>query len=402
MRLSTYLAQTGTPPPIQRGGWLDALRFIVAAMIIIHHFQLAAPVPLVEFHPVFERGYLLTNFFIIDSGYVLTRLYGKSMARGQLAPGQFLRQRFSRVIPAHLIVSLGLAAIVLAATSAGLDPRHPEWFDWSQYPAQLFLVQSYGVPGGLGWNAPTWTLSALLGCYVAFPVLARVFSRLGGFQLLLVGVGIFTIANFFTWAVLGYPVYQMPLAFGFLRALPLFACGILLGFASERVFVPPRAAAILGIGAAVALATLQYFDRHSVASLALICSILFAVGAIPVRSASPIAKTGALIAYSMFLTNEVVRITWFGVVNVLDARFSFSEGTAWGLWAIGVGFAFAVAVVFYRFVDAPTQRWLASRSAMASRRKIRSPDPAPATTAQESFPLSCSRLRADVLSAKHQ
>jgi peptidoglycan/LPS O-acetylase OafA/YrhL len=116
MRLSTYLAQTGTPPPIQRGGWLDALRFIVAAMIIIHHFQLAAPVPLVEFHPVFERGYLLTNFFIIDSGYVLTRLYGKSMARGQLAPGQFLRQRFSRVIPAHLgsadQVTLGVEGVV--------------------------------------------------------------------------------------------------------------------------------------------------------------------------------------------------------------------------------------------------------------------------------------------------
>lgn len=382
MRLSRYLAQNGTPPPIQRGGWLDALRFIVAAMIIVHHFQLAAPVPLVEFHPVFERGYLLTNFFIIDSGYVLTRLYGASVASGRLAPGKFLRQRFSRVIPAHLVVSLGLAGIVLSATMAGFDPRHPEWFDWSQYPAQLLLLQSYGVPGGLGWNAPTWTLSALLGCYIAFPVLARAFAKLGAFHLVLMGVAVFVIANFITWAVLGYPVYQMPLAYGFLRALPLFACGVLLGFASERVFVPVRAAAVLGVSAAVALATLQYFDRHSVASLALICTLLFAAGAIPVRSANPIAKSGALIAFSMFLTNEVVRITWFGVVNVLDARFSFTEATAWGLWATGVGLAFATAMAFYRFIDAPSQRWLANRATMSnSCRKVGSPAPAPAAGA---------------------
>ena len=51
--------------PISRGGWLDALRFIVAALIILHHFQGAGPIALAEsVHPMFERsGFLLTNFF---------------------------------------------------------------------------------------------------------------------------------------------------------------------------------------------------------------------------------------------------------------------------------------------------------------------------------------------------
>ena len=68
--------------PIVRGGWLDALRFIVAALIILHHFQGAGPIALAEgLHPVFERGgFLLTNFFLIDSGYVLMRVYGASVA----------------------------------------------------------------------------------------------------------------------------------------------------------------------------------------------------------------------------------------------------------------------------------------------------------------------------------
>ena len=43
--------------PIARGGWLDALRFIVAGLIILHHFQDSGPIPLAEgLHPVFERG----------------------------------------------------------------------------------------------------------------------------------------------------------------------------------------------------------------------------------------------------------------------------------------------------------------------------------------------------------
>src|SRR5690606_29150838 len=79
--LQAVFSSRNEPPPISRGGWLDALRFIVAALIILHHFQMSAPVPLAEsLHPVFERGgFLLTNFFLIDSGYVLMRVYGRAV-----------------------------------------------------------------------------------------------------------------------------------------------------------------------------------------------------------------------------------------------------------------------------------------------------------------------------------
>ena len=138
-------------PPIQRGGWLDALRFIVAFMIILHHFQGAAPVALEALHPVFERGgFLLTNFFLIDSGYVLARVYAERVAGGGMSHADFARKRFTRVIPAHLIMLTALAGLVLLAAAAGVAPDNPQWFDWSQFPAQFFLVQSFGVPGGLG------------------------------------------------------------------------------------------------------------------------------------------------------------------------------------------------------------------------------------------------------------
>ncbi|WP_374321412.1 acyltransferase family protein [Brevundimonas sp.] len=221
---------------IVRGGWLDALRFIVAFLIILHHFQAAGPEPLAHLiNPIFERGgFLLTNFFLIDSGYVLMRVYGAAVDKGRMSPGDFFLKRFLRVVPAHLIMGLSLVGLVLLATAAGAPPRNPEWFAWDQLPAQLLLLQSYGVHGGLGWNAPTWSISALIGCYLAFPWIIRGLMRLGPWSALALGVGVYLAANQLCWAFLGYPVYQMPMGYGIVRALPLFLLGMCLAGSPRR------------------------------------------------------------------------------------------------------------------------------------------------------------------------
>ena len=133
----TLISTRNETVPIARGGWLDALRFIVASLIILHHFQAAGPAPLSQVvHPVFERGgFLLTNFFLIDSGYVLMRVYGAAVDGGRMSPGDFFLKRFLRVVPAHLMMGLALVALVLLGTAVGAAPRNPDWFRWDQLPA---------------------------------------------------------------------------------------------------------------------------------------------------------------------------------------------------------------------------------------------------------------------------
>ena len=121
------------PPRIARGGGLDALRFIVGALIILYHFREASPVPLPQLHPVFDRGYLLTDFFIIDSGYVLARIYGDRLAAGQASLRAYARQRLLRVIPAHLVVSLILVVLVGGAALAGIAPSNQVRFPLAPY-----------------------------------------------------------------------------------------------------------------------------------------------------------------------------------------------------------------------------------------------------------------------------
>ena len=359
--------------PIARGGWLDALRFIVAGLIILHHFQDSGPVALAEgLHPVFERGgFLLTNFFLIDSGYVLMRVYGGSVAAGRMSAGDFFAKRFLRVWPAHIIMGLSLVALVVAGTAIGVGPRAPEWFAWDQLPAQLGLVQAFGIPGGYGWNAPSWSVSALIGCYLAFPWILRGLARLGPWSVLALGLGGYLVANQLTWSLLGYPVYQMPMGFGFFRALPLFFLGMALAWFAEKVWIAPRLAGWAGIGAALVLAFVQSFDKHALISLACIAAIILAAGAVPTPRPSKWVEKAAQVSFSMFITNEVVRIAWFGVVNVMIAKFALPVAVQWGLWGLGILAAFVFAFLFHALVDTPIQdrirAWRTNRSKLRSR-----------------------------------
>ncbi len=367
--LSDWIAFDRETPAIARGGWLDALRFIVAFLIIVHHFELAAPIPLKDFHPVFERGYLLTNFFLIDSGYVLARIYGAAHLNGGQGLGEFLRKRFLRVFPAHLMVLGALVAMTLGATAAGVPPRNPEWFDWSQLPAQVFLVQSFGVPGGVGWNAPTWSVSALLGCYLAFPFMVKLIHRRCWWMALAIGAGVYACANLAAWALVDLPVYQMPLKYGIWRALPLFLLGVMLARLSDTVWIHPRLAA-WGMGAAfAAICVLQYFGRYSLICIALICLILLFAAAIPAKG-SKLVEKAAVVSFSMFISNEVVRIGWFGVVNTLEARLGLGDPVQWALWALSIPAAVAIAWAFHHAVDWPLQQRLKRWKLRLPRRKL--------------------------------
>jgi peptidoglycan/LPS O-acetylase OafA/YrhL len=365
--------------PIARGGWLDALRFIVAFLIILHHFQAAGPHALAEtLHPVFERGgFLLTNFFLIDSGYVLMRVYQEALKRGAMTPGDFVLKRVLRVVPAHLMMGLGLAGLVILSTSVGVAPRNPEWFDWSQFPAQILLVQSFGVPGGLGWNAPTWSISALIGCYLAFPWILKGLNLVGPWTALGLGAGVYLAVNEATWALLAHPVWQMPMQYGFIRALPLFFLGMCLAQFASRAWIAPKLAGWALLAGAVGFASLQWFDKNALASIACISLIILGAGGIPVTRPSKWVEKAALVSFSMFISNEVVRIAWFGAVNVAAARFALSEPVQWALWGAGVLAAVGFAFAFHFVIDQPLQdrikAWMKSR-----RRRPASPEVQPA------------------------
>lgn len=369
---------------LTRGGPLDLLRFVAAFLMVIHHFAEAAPTKLGEIHPVFTRGYLATDFFLIVSGYVLTRIYGARVAQGGMKPAAFFLRRATRVVPAHLIMCSAFVLMVLGSALVGIHPQHPEWYDWRELPAQVLLVQSF-IPGGKGWNAPSWSLSALLVCYALFPLIwPRLVKLRSGVATLVGAVVVFFAADLLVKTTLGHPIVQMPMWFGAIRAVPMFLLGVGLGAFSEARPLRRAVAVPLGLAALAALIFVQSaIARHDNLSIMLIATIVMSAGAIQPKRPSHLLEKLAVIAFAVFITNELVRNVWFGVLRVIGARFSLGVEAQWGLWFAALGAAVLFAVAFHYLVDMPTQRWLRRRMGLGGslKRVAERPRPAQAITA---------------------
>lgn len=344
--------------PAVRGGMLDILRFAAAMMIVLYHFGADAPVALSEFHPVFGRGYLATDFFLILSGFVLGRAYGGHILSGRIGGVAFVLKRLTRIWPAQLLVLLGMALIVLTARFAGITPAHPENFTSLALLQQAFMVHAWGL-GGAGWNQPSWSLSALLVCYAAFPLGWRWICGMSPSALLALGLAGVLIADLICLQLFQRTIYDLP--FGVVRAAPLFLLGICIartvdtGAPSEVV---ARALAWSGLGA---LVVLQIAGRHDLPSIVAIVAIVLGFGRLPVGKPSLLFERGANLSFALFITHALTGLVWFGGLSTITGRIAIPVWAHWGLWAISVPLALIFAALFHRFVDAPVQAWIADR-----------------------------------------
>ena len=348
-----------SPLPLTRGGALDALRFLAAFFMVVYHYSQEGPVPLSQVHPLFTRGYLATDFFLIVSGYVLGRIYGERVAADGIGGWEFFQRRAQRVVPAHLIMIGCFLLLVAAGAVAGVRPQHPEYLSWPDLPGELFLVQALGVPGGQGWNSPTWTLSALLVCYAAFPFIWRLQSRVARPAWVLAGAVVLLVAaDVISSHVIGRRIYEFPSEVGVVRALPLFLLGVAIARISQTVYIKPGLARIVTVLAGLGVVGLQFLGAFDFASIVLITLLVMGAGAIPTVRPSHLLEKGALVSFALFITNEFVRNVYFGIEHALAHRLPVGTASGWAAWWVALAAAVGFAVAFHYMVDMPTQGWI--------------------------------------------
>ncbi len=358
----TYSPPTGTSIVPGRGGALDLLRFLAAMLIVVYHFGQDAPVSLDALHPVFGRGYLATDFFLILSGYVLGRAYGGQVMSGRIGPVRFLGKRVQRLWPAQVIVLACLALVVMASALVGIRPNNPENFTPQAFAMQLVFAQAWGIPGGGGWNHQSWSLSALIVCYGAFPLLWSLISRMkSSIAMLALGMLAVVGGDLLCIALLGRPIYDLEFHFGLIRAMPLFLLGLCIAKVVEQNKPSLMVAPLLGCLAAATLVLLQVAGRFDLASIVAIAVVVLACGRTPVAKPSRLIEQGAKLSFALFITHSLTGLLWFGALQVLEARVDMPAAVHWLLWAGSLPAALVMALVFHHWVDAPVQAWLARR-----------------------------------------
>lgn len=136
---------------------LTGLRFVAAAMIVIHHSRGVFGIP-----QTFLPGISLqhgVSFFFVLSGFILTYAYPSLPDRRSTA--RFLAARIARVWPAHVFAFCVAVALGLGDGRPGIGL------------ANIAMVHAW-VPA-TGWffsyNAVSWSISTEFFFYLAFPVL---------------------------------------------------------------------------------------------------------------------------------------------------------------------------------------------------------------------------------------
>lgn len=352
-----------------RAGALDALRFLAASFIVLYHFGPNAPVDLASSASIFERGWLATDFFLILSGYILGRAYGRALDERRLNVTTFFARRVARVWPAQLMILGSLAGLVVVASLVGIAPGSPERFQWSDLMAQASLTHAWGVTRQAGWNEPSWTLSALVVCYAVFPVVWFLSRPLNGRgAALVVALTVLVAAALLSMSVLGHSLFDLSFHLGVLRALPLFAFGALLArFANGRRL--GRAVCVAtGLATLGAFIAIQAPDRTELtATVSILALAAIIVSADGLRlSSPPWLRWLADMSFALFISHALVGAVWFGLQEQLGLT------SSWVAWSLGFMAALVFAGLFHRFIDEPVQRRI--RALLARPRRSTEPD----------------------------
>ena len=302
---------------------LDGWRGICALLVVLFHAPVAGIVHETAF---FRHGYLFVDFFFVLSGFVIAHAFYDRL-RGEQNFGRFFGLRLFRVYPLHLfMLALFVAFECLMLVTKGPSEAFVGGNSVVALAHNLLMSHSFGTVDSLGWNYPSWSISAEL---LAYGLFALMVIRAPRAMLPLMAV---TIVGGLVVIALIEGTMDTTVRFGWLRCLAGFSLGAVL-----RLVIWPRAGGRVAVGgtawtlaelACVLLVAVFVSELGgSVLSVAAPLVFAFAIyvfghegGAVSrLLKAGPIAFLGA-ISYSVYMTHAFVISRTENVATVLGDR----------------------------------------------------------------------------------
>jgi peptidoglycan/LPS O-acetylase OafA/YrhL len=214
---------------------LTGLRAVAAVWVVLFHYRddLLALVPgLAPLDTFMRAGYLGVDLFFPLSGFVLAYTYADRLGSfSWRGTGDFVRNRFARVWPVHVLtLNLDLAvAAVVGTLGVGADGHRRTV---GAYVENLAMVHTW-FSDRPSFNAPAWSISSEWFAYLLAPLLFVVAVRVrrAGPALLLAGASYAAMLAVF--ATMALPNGNLEHMF-YVRIMGEFVGGMLLCLAWVR------------------------------------------------------------------------------------------------------------------------------------------------------------------------
>ena len=326
---------------------LESLRGVAALLVAAYHISWQSHVAT---WPLVRNAGLMVDLFFVLSGFVICHVY-----IGQMDVLQFMRARFARLYPLHLLCLLGFLGIECAkwiAVQSGVPIASQPFAinNWHSFIPNLLLIQAMGILDRGTWNIPSWSISVEFFVYLLFAAIARTRALLPG-AIILASLGVAT-CWYETGSLTGTFRYS------FFRCMAGFFSGVIAWHLHSKVAFPPYFRILLG-------AVLVLFLARSTTGATEFLSIplfMALVIACSKTTASPLVYLGS-ISYSIYMVHALIVWTFEFVLQYLlrlprDPLYQTGCWTGDVLALLYLAAVIGVSSITYKRVEVPLRNWL--------------------------------------------
>ena len=210
---------------------LDSLRFFASLNIVLLHFSTSSLLSYSKgtfYEPIIKGPFFSASVFFLLSGFIYSILFSNEERVPKLKA--FIKERFWRLYPLHLVCTLLIFAITIYRTNLLNDAIY------AIKTLALHLTLSWAFVPKLGHhlNQPSWALSVFFLCYLLTPSFSKFLNKQGKKTLWLLFLG--------TWIILLLSVVYFDKLPNIFRGISFFS-GMLLGklFINNAIPLPKKA-----------------------------------------------------------------------------------------------------------------------------------------------------------------
>lgn len=348
---------------------LRGLSFFALGWVVVNQFRYHLGLHAGASFGIVGKGYLGAGLFFVLAGFVTCHDYVRLRVEGRFNYPSFLWQRLIRFYPLHLVALVIMGALFVAGRALGVAFQHGA-FEPADLPANLLLIQAWGVLPTDRWNFPSWLVSALWFALLVFPATAWIALKvLRPTIVAIVTPLLLFVVGFEVAAGRGILFTDMTAQIGALQTVPAFLYGAALYRLGLERTLPPRWAEIAAIAAAVWIILAASLRLSDLAIWPAFGVLVFSL-AETAKSAKPALGSRIFqrlgdMSLSMLLVYLPVDIVYFHTIQRLfGALTGYASWLAW--WGVFPVILIAGALAFY-LVQRPTTGWLEHRDPFARR-----------------------------------